>query len=96
MSHNNHNKKLMTNKVSGYNGIMDLDLTNIPEQFKKQVVEQHIRDIQEYKLEQALRPKRLRYENTIIPALEVHRKEAEALRIAREKEEKEWMEKRTR
>ena len=51
--------------VPGYKGIMDLDLTNIQEEYKADAVKQHYREIKEYKKEQQERPPHLRYENTI-------------------------------
>ena len=42
--------------IDGYLGIMELDLTNIPENLKKVVTEQHKKDIENYKGEQALLP----------------------------------------
>jgi len=53
------------NIVKGYNGIMDLDLTNIPLASHKEMTEIHRRDIETYKIEQAGRPPHLRYENAI-------------------------------
>ena len=60
----------------GYKGIMDLDLTDIPEKFKKQAIEQHHRDIQEYKQEQRRRPKHSRYEYTVERVERIHRADA--------------------
>lgn len=51
--------------IPGYKGIMDLDLTNIQEEYKADAVKQHYREIKEYKKEQQERPPHLRYENTI-------------------------------
>ena len=79
-------------KIKGYNGIMDLDLTNIPEEFHKELVDLHMKDIEQYKLEQLSRPKNCRYENTVLKAnkyWEFHNRE---VRKRREKEEKEWFE----
>lgn len=59
---------MSTNKkdiVSGYKGIMDLDLTDVHEEFKKELATQHQKDIDEYKAQQAILEPRLRYENTI-------------------------------
>lgn len=63
MKNNNGNPKI--DIVKGYNGIMDLDLTHIPEELKKSMIAQHYKDIYNYKLEQSLIEPRLRYENTI-------------------------------
>ena len=51
--------------VKGYNGIMDLDLTLVPTELKKQMIDQHYKDIDNYKIEQSLLEPRLRYENTV-------------------------------
>ena len=58
--------------IDGYLGIMELDLTNIPENLKKVVTEQHKKDIENYKGEQALLPVKLRYENTIVRIQKMH------------------------
>ena len=76
-------KQLMScndsNIIPGYKGIMALDLTNIPYKFQAQAVEQHHKNIQEYKQEQAARPARDRYENTVERAEHIHRLDAIAL-----------------
>ena len=51
--------------IEGYKGIMDLDLTNIPEYLKKETVELHMKDIENYKGYQFKLKPHLRYENTI-------------------------------
>jgi len=51
--------------VQGYNGIMDLDLTHIPQQYHADMVRLHLQDIADYKIEQQMRPERMRYENTV-------------------------------
>ena len=51
--------------IDGYKGIMELDLTNIPEYLKKDTVEQHMKDIDIYKAEQYKLKPHLRYENTV-------------------------------
>ena len=58
--------------IDGYLGIMELDLTNIPENLKKVAAEQHKKDIENYKGEQALLPVKLRYENTIMRIQKLH------------------------
>jgi len=63
--------------IEGYKGIMDLDLTNIPENLKKDTVEQHMKDIDNYKIEQALLPIKLRYDNTIARIEKLHKYERE-------------------
>jgi len=53
------------NIIKGYNGIMDLDLTNVDKSLHKLLIEQHEKDIQMYKIEQSNLPESERYENTI-------------------------------
>jgi hypothetical protein len=57
---------MSNNIIDGYNGIMPLDLTNIDKKLHKVLIDQHKKDIEEYKLEQEKLPIHLRYENTII------------------------------
>jgi hypothetical protein len=53
------------NKIDGYKGIMDLDLTNINPNYHNIIIKQHKIDILLYKqLQQQLDPS-MRYENTI-------------------------------
>ncbi len=54
------------NIIAGYNGIMPLDLTKVDKKLHKVLIDQHKKDIEEYKLEQEKLPIHLRYENTII------------------------------
>lgn len=61
----NMSKNMNTNIIAGYKGVMDLDLTNVPECNKKIIIEQHYQDINNYNIEQDSLPSRLRYENTI-------------------------------
>ena len=56
--------------IKGYNGIMDLDLTDVPEKLHKEMIKQHQKDITDYRIEQAKMPARLRYENTVLVILE--------------------------
>jgi len=58
--------------VAGYLGIMELDLTNIPENLRKQAAEQHAKDIDNYKVEQYKLKPHLRYENTIVRIEKMH------------------------
>ena len=53
------------NIIKGYNGVMDLDLTNVDKSLHKLLIEQHEKDIQMYKIEQSNLPESKRYENTI-------------------------------
>jgi hypothetical protein len=71
------------NIVKGYQGIMDLDLSLIDPKFHKEVVIQHMKDIDEYKREQLERPVKLRYDTAIMHAhniIELDRRAAEQLR----------------
>lgn len=51
--------------VKGYKGIIDLDLTKVEQKFHKILIEQHLKDIENYKIEQCNLPDHLKYENTI-------------------------------
>ena len=66
------NKNMNTNIIAGYKGVMDLDLTNVPECNKKIIIEQHESDIKNYNIEQDRLPSRLRYENTIVRIQKQH------------------------
>lgn len=57
------------NIVKGYNGIMDLDLTNVNKAYHKELIKQHYQDIENYKLEQKKLNPELRYENSVLVAL---------------------------
>ncbi len=77
--------------IKGYNGIMDLDLTNIPVQFHRELVQLHVQEIEEYKVDQLSRPERMRYENTINRA-EAYEEKCRKLLSEREKrKEEEWI-----
>lgn len=51
--------------INGYHGIMPLDLTNVDPKYHKTLINEHKKDIEEYKLEQEKLPPKLRYENCI-------------------------------
>jgi hypothetical protein len=51
--------------IKGYHGIMDLDLTDVESCNHKILIEQHYKDIEIYKIEQATLKPRLRYENSV-------------------------------
>ena len=70
--------------VSGYNGIMDLDLTNVDKRLHSTMIEQHEKDIKDYKAEQEKLPKRLRYENTVVKAQKII--EMDSMLMKRKKE----------
>ena len=54
------------NIIAGYNGIMPLDLTNIDKKYHKDLISEHKKNIEEYKLEQETLPNHLKYENSIL------------------------------
>ena len=66
--------------VEGYKGIMDLDLTDVDPKYKKIMAAQHLKDIDNYKAEQAQLKPHLRYENTIGKIKKIHEKDAYYLR----------------
>jgi len=51
--------------IKGYKGIIDLDLTNVESNKHKSMIEQHFKDIENYKLEQSKLKPKLRYENNV-------------------------------
>tara|TARA_B100001175_G_C19041300_1_gene417430 strand:+ start:264 stop:554 length:291 start_codon:yes stop_codon:yes gene_type:complete len=57
------------NIIKGYKGVMDLDLTDIEPCNHKSLTEQHYKDINLYKIEQAKLKPKLRYENDVGMAL---------------------------
>jgi hypothetical protein len=60
--------------IDGYKGMMELDLTTIPEYLKKETIEQHMKDIDNYKAEQYKLKPHLRYENTVARIENTHKK----------------------
>ena len=61
--------------IKGYNGVMDLDLSLVPKEYIKVAIEQHYKDIIEYKkYQKTLKPEH-RYENTIERINELIKKE---------------------
>ena len=65
--------------IAGYKGIMNLDLTDVNKSLHKSLIEQHFKDIDLYKIEQANRKPHLRYENTIEKIKKNEEKEKEIL-----------------
>ena len=55
----------MNKIISGYKGVMDLDLTNVDPLLHKQLIIDHYKDIELYKKEQSKLKPEQRYENTI-------------------------------
>lgn len=79
-----------TNIIKGYKGIIDLDISNIPEIHRKEIIKKHHEDIEEYKkYQETLRPE-YRYENTIEKIQKLQEKERKILdkHIKEEIEEK--------
>ena len=64
------NKK---NIIDGYKGVMDLDLSLVPEKFIKNAIDQHLEDIKEYTNYQSQLKPHLRYENTIMRVEKIHK-----------------------
>uniref|UniRef100_A0A6C0F9N9 Uncharacterized protein n=1 Tax=viral metagenome TaxID=1070528 RepID=A0A6C0F9N9_9ZZZZ len=56
---------MSNNIINGYNGIIPLDLTNIDKKYHKNIIEEHKKNIEDYKLEQEKLPYHLKYENCI-------------------------------
>lgn len=76
-----------TNIITGYKGIMDLDLENIPEKFHEEMINLHYKDIDEYKIEQSKRKPKEQYEYSVERAVKMHEKNKYYYRqIAIEKE----------
>ena len=84
----NVNNSEKTYIIPGFQGIMDLDLTRVHRKHHADLIKQHIKDIHDYKLEQAIMKPRLRYENTILKAMQVHKLDEDAakMKAAKEKE----------
>ena len=59
------------NIISGYNGIMPLDLTYIDPKYHEVLIKQHSADIIEYKLYQKSLKPELQYENSIERVLQM-------------------------
>jgi DNA-binding SARP family transcriptional activator len=81
--------------IEGYQGIMPLDTRNMKPEYRKQAIERHYKDIQEYQLEQSQLKPELRYENTILRIKKQHELEnmhcnirAENERLQREQQDK--------
>ena len=51
--------------IKGYKGVMDLDLSLVPKEYIKVAIEQHYKDIFEYKKYQRTLKPQHRYENTV-------------------------------
>lgn len=60
----------MSKIIKGYKGVMDLDLSGVDKSLHKSLIEQHTKDIQQYKYEQSKLEPEKRYDNTIGKAKE--------------------------
>jgi hypothetical protein len=70
------NKKLQK-IIKGYKGIMDLDLTGVNIGLHKELIQQHYRDIELYKVEQEKLKDELKYDNGVglsLLKIELHNK----------------------
>mgnify|MGYP003684182523 CR=1 FL=1 len=79
----NKNKNMI---VKGDKGIMDLDLSLVPENVRKIAIDQHFEDIKEYNAYQKSLPSSLRYENTITKIYNQLALEDKHIRLRNEKE----------
>ena len=70
--------------MNGYKGIMALDLSAVDPKFHKELIQLHQADIREYKLDQAKRKPKDRYDNSVGRALK-NIKHDNMLRIKRMK-----------
>ena len=61
--------------IDGYKGIMELDLTNVPEKFHEEMIHLHYKDINEYKIEQKRRKPKERYEYSVERAAKIYEKD---------------------
>ena len=77
-----------TNIVKGYKGVMDLDLSLVPNQYIKSAIDQHYKDIKEYKKYQATLKPEHRYENTVVRIEQRHALENKLVLEKKEAEEK--------
>ena len=54
------------NIIKGYKGVIDLDLSLVPHDYRDSAIKQHYQDIEDYKkYQKTLKPEH-RYENTIL------------------------------
>jgi len=86
MKKNIDNDNVAIEIIKGYNGVMDLDLTYVPEELKKSMIEQHYKDIHNYNTEQSLLKPTLRYENTV-ERIRITHENSQALILKRIKEQ---------
>jgi len=75
----------MNKIIPGYNGVMDLDLTNVDSLIHDQLIIDHYRDIELYKREQSKLKPEQRYENTIERIHKMHKYESTMIQLQNEK-----------
>ena len=77
------------NIVKGYKGVIDLDLSLVPHEYRDSAIKQHYQDIKDYKkYQETLKPKH-RYENTVEKISKQLEKEETLRKIKLEKEQNE-------
>jgi hypothetical protein len=79
--------------IKGYKGIMDLDLSIYNETQRQVVIQQHYRDIEDYKIYQKELDPHLRYENTIQRIKHLHDNDRLAIQKRNKEEERKKMQK---
>lgn len=75
---------IMSLKVPGFKGIMELDLTNVDKRLHLEMKRQHEIDIEEYKVEQEELPENMRYENTVVRAEKLIEMDTQIMKRKRE------------
>ena len=68
------------NIIEGYKGIMPLDLTLVDKKIHKSLIDQHLKDIEDYKIEQSKLKPEMRFENTIEKIKNLQDKEKEIIK----------------
>lgn len=82
--------------IKGYKGIMDLDLTYVPEKYHAEMIMKHKEDIKQYRAEQRERPVSQRYEYTVLKSNRFWTVRAEKMRQRAQKQEEQWFSQRKR
>ena len=76
--------------IPGYNGVMDLVLTHIPRHLHRETIAMHMKDIENYKMEQAERPEKMRYEYVMLRAESIMNNTLKMTQKAAKEREKLW------
>ena len=79
--------------IKGYKGIMDLDVSMYNESEREIAIQQHYKDIEDYKIYQKELDPHLRYENTIERVRKIHHNDRHAIQKRNEEEERKKMQK---